>query len=316
MEVIMKKMEDLQEDKKVEISVSRVSNRQFRELLEEHGINRRPVEFTVSPTKKPVEPFVWRSDAEEAHAEDYLKWLEVNISLPDSVGFYRASSKRDLFYTSMVSNKFILMGTTDVAIVDKVCIRAKEIAAGLRVGIEGKKCVLDKDSMQTCLELISANLSSNYAVVMVLTNFGSYWRFFWLERGAIVSCDFGLQEGTALLEAIVNEAIEAGSAIQASVDTPYRARCKFNVAISQTSEEIVLPSEELVPEGLERLLQRPKVDIISMLPKRDVADMNDVFDVMTLEERNVWQRKQIFDFMMHVPAFQPSIPESWRSMYL
>ena len=294
--------------------VSRVTQKQFKELLAEHNLTPIDIEFPLLSTKT-VQPFMWDPNMkEDAHADGYLQWLKDNIDLPSGVEFYRASNKKDLLTTTVASSKFILKGTTDTAIIRSVSIKNANYAAGILVAIEEKKHVEDKDNMQAILELISANLSSRSPVTILLTDLGSTWRFFWLQPSVITISTFNLDQGVTLLETIVREACEDQSALEILPDAPYRARCTFREAIAE--ENVALP-EELVLEGKEALWRRPKVDIMGMLPKKDVADMSEMFDVMTPEEINEWQRKQVLDFVMHVPAFQPymSENENWRSMY-
>ncbi|RUS17759.1 hypothetical protein BC937DRAFT_89521 [Endogone sp. FLAS-F59071] len=139
---LLLKLEELRMDKRVKLSVSRVTQRQFRELLE-HGLSRQTVTFTVSPTTKSIQPFTWDPNKKkDAHAEEYLWWLNDNTNLPDDVEFYHASSKKDLT-TSMARGKFTLKGTTDMAIIKKAYIEDANYAAGLLVGIEERKQIED-----------------------------------------------------------------------------------------------------------------------------------------------------------------------------
>jgi hypothetical protein len=66
--------------------------------------------------------------------------------------------------------------------------------------------------MQTVLELLLANVVSQYPVIMLLTDLGSNWRYFWLEKGTIAYNAFELNHGVALLGLITSElnALQSG----------------------------------------------------------------------------------------------------------
>ncbi|KAF9114120.1 hypothetical protein BGX27_000099 [Mortierella sp. AM989] len=108
---------------------------------------------------------------------------------------------------------------------------------------------------------------------------------------------------------------EAQPTLPASPATPYRARCRFKDAIQRTENKIDKSSEGSTSTDQVRFSKRMKADTTDVLPRRDIADMRDVFDVMTKEEKDEWQRKQTFDFVMNVPSLQPYMTESLRSMY-
>jgi len=272
------------------------------------------VEFDMTSTTKRVSSFVWTDKKEDAHAQEYLTWLEGCINLPSGVNFHITSNKANLLSTTIASSQFNITGTLDVAIVDRKYVRSRNTAGGIRVGLELKKTVEESNVMQAIVELIVASIYSEYSVVMVLTDLGEDWQFFWLERGCVVDCVFDLKESITLLERIVQQPRPpVGQSISGA---PYLQRCNFRTAISQASESDDAIPEDTEFEGLERLLQRPKVDIMSMLPEDDVADMRDVFDVMTPKEIREWQLRRVLDFAMQTPAMQSSMKaEDWRSIY-
>jgi hypothetical protein len=89
-----------------------------------------------------------------------------------------------------------------MAIVDKRYVQkgGAFIASGLLVGIEVKKMVDSKHHMQPIIELLLANVVSQYPVIMLLTDLGSNWTYFWLQKGTIAYDVPKLRRGVALLE--------------------------------------------------------------------------------------------------------------------
>jgi len=53
-------------------------------------------------------------------------------------------------------------------------------------------------------ELVLADISSEYPVIMLPTNLGSVWRYFWFQKGIIASCQLDLPQGIALLNSLAN----------------------------------------------------------------------------------------------------------------
>jgi hypothetical protein len=88
-----------------------------------------------------------------------------------------------------------------------------------------------------------------------------------------------------------------------SSDAPYRSRCSFRAAASPDDDvhETTTPSD-----GLE-ILKRPKIDPMTFLPEDDIADMRQVFDVMSPSEVFEWKSRKVLEFYMDTPAFQSSV---------
>ncbi|RUP05258.1 hypothetical protein BC936DRAFT_140523, partial [Jimgerdemannia flammicorona] len=160
---ILEQLKAIREDKKTTISISRITQKHLTALLEELGLSRRTVEFDMASTTKRVSSFVWTDKKEDAHAEEYLTWLEGCINLPSDVNFYITSNKASLLSTTTVSSKFNINGTLDVAIVDRKYVRSRNTAGGIRVGLE-LKTVEESNVIQAIVELIAASIYSEYAV--------------------------------------------------------------------------------------------------------------------------------------------------------
>ena len=128
--------------------------------------------------------------------------------------------------------------------------------------------------MQAILELILTN-PSEYPVVMVLTDLGNTWRFFWLERRQVVSSNFDLHHGVSLLQFIVFPA--------RLLHPPLRILYIEIDAVFETLSRTKVTQHV----RLQQRLRGIEIDVMDMLPKDDVADMHDVYDVMTPLSRTV-----------------------------
>ena len=285
----------------------------FKVLLEENNLFRTTESFPQTPTTKPIQPFAWGNQNEVAHRHAYLEWLTKNINLPDGVEFYHASSNTALLNSTLVSSQMNIKGTLDIAVVDKSHIKSRNIVAGIRVGIELKKKIQTADTMQVITELIVANLYSKYPAVMLLTDLREDWHFFWLEVGQVVDCVFDLKSGITLLETFIHQPNPTG---QPTLYAPYLRRCNYRSAIQQPKDALPLPRDTL-PQAteadvLERVLKRPKINI---LPKSDVADMRDVLE--TPDEIREWELRHLPEFLRQTPALQSCMSEDyWCSMYV
>ena len=92
------------------------------------------------------------------------------------------------------SSQFTFRGTLDLAIVDVDYARLGYIAGGLLVGIELQKSLKLNHEMQAIIELILAkNIPSEHPVMLLLTNLGGIWHYYWLQKGTIAYNEFDLR---------------------------------------------------------------------------------------------------------------------------
>lgn len=260
------------------------------------------------PSKR-VASFVWGQGKEDAHTGQYLKWLERHVTVPGDVEFYCASKHQNFLSTTLASSQFNLNGTLDVVVVDSAYVKDNNIPAGVRVGLELKKAVGANDYMQAIAELVTANIASKYRVVIVLTDLKSHWQFFWLAPTVIMSCTLDRSSAVPFLEILATDT-ETGVPSGAVADDPlYRRRCGIRDLLREGGTKDLWA-------GIESVLKRPKLDVFEMLPKSDVADMREVFDIMSSEEILEWKTKKVMESLMGTPAFQSSIMgDEWQMMY-
>lgn len=201
-------------------------------------------------------------------------------------------------------------------IVEKAYVKDLNIVGGVRVGIEKKKVVATEDCIQAVMQLIAAGIYSNYPVVVLLTDLGGHWQFFWFQIGYIVSCTLDLRRGITLLEAIVGVGKSVVSAGTPN-DDPNLTRCTFSEAILQEEKrgEIVRDVSKTVE--VETLLKRQKVNLLqTLLPDDVIADMRDVYDVMPQAEIRRWEMEKVLELAVKTPAIQSMLRSSrWNDVY-
>jgi hypothetical protein len=275
------------------------------------------MEINLSLTEKQVNPFVWSDKKEDSNSDRYMKWLNANVTIPSYVTLYKTSNQGHLLSLLPVSTHYKFNGTLDMAIVDiRYVKKGASIAPGLLVGIEVKKEVEAKHHMQATIELLLANVVSQYPVIMLLTDLRNNWTYFWLQKGTVAYDVLELSRGVALLGLITSELKPSSSGelvlfASTSSDAPYRNRCSFLAATSPDDvHETTTPSD-----GLE-ILKRPKIDPMTFLPEDDIADMRQVFDVMSPSEVYEWKSRKVLEYFMQTPAYQSSVVgNDWEGMY-
>ena len=178
--------------------------------------------------------------------------------------------------TTRLSEETNIRGTMDLAIVEVKNIITGGVSGGIRVGIALKNEVRNGDWPQVRTELCTANIYSEYPVIMVLTDLRDIWIFFWLQvDGFVVDCSFSdIRSGIVVLQDIVNY---FDSAERTSTDKPYSQRCDFATVLGR---------------GGRGGIDGPCPDIMELVLGTDVANMQDVSDVMTDREINGWEVKR------------------------
>ena len=109
------------------IPISRITQDQFKEVIEEYGfqLRSRPG-IGVTPTSESIRPFEWDDRKEDARANAYMEWLNDNITPPKGTQFYKASLDINLL-NSVASSKYKFSGTLDAAIVNDAYIETGHI---------------------------------------------------------------------------------------------------------------------------------------------------------------------------------------------
>ena len=111
-----------------------------------------------------------------------MEFLRNNINLPPESIWYNPASEKDFFNVDNDAFPFILSGTTDVVITKQVFAKVLNMCGGVQAGFKLKKKIEKGDIPQAVGQLIVANIISQQAVFIVLTDLGETWFFYWIEE--------------------------------------------------------------------------------------------------------------------------------------
>ncbi|KAF8419762.1 hypothetical protein EV426DRAFT_576851 [Tirmania nivea] len=189
------------DDKQLEIFLSRVTTNAYKRFLAELDLHTMKATPEIVPFFMDVPEFKWDPDeTEPAHHSKYMKWLSDYIDIPEDWQFYNASAENDLLDTTLTDRTLILKGTTDVVIADSDYVKLFDTASGVRVAIGMKRVVQQNDHRQAILQLVAANCHSNYPVLVLLTDLGKTWHFYWMTLHGIHECWLDAPYAIAFIE--------------------------------------------------------------------------------------------------------------------
>lgn len=178
--LFLSRLED--ESGETEVSISKISKHRYEKLLSEGGFERKTVHLDTPSDPLVIPAFQWTPDADEpTQYREYLAWLERYFPPREDLQYYNGSNSPELLTTANATPRFRLKGTTDVAVVEKMYVASDNVSSGIRVAIKLKKTPAGKHVMQAVTELLCATAKSNFTVVVVLTDLGEYFQFFWLR---------------------------------------------------------------------------------------------------------------------------------------
>jgi len=291
-------------------------------LKEGLDLKRETIKVDVPPTTKKAKGFIWNKEKEDVQSDKYLTWLQKNIQLLKDLQFYDGKSKNLLFTISKVF-PFDIKGSIDVCITETASIEADNVLGGLWLGIELKKKITESHIPQVTAQLLIANCHANQPIIMVLTDLKSDWRFYWMEPGMrIFNCILDLCRAINAIESVLSKSKTvvvtttptSSTTPTSTVSTIFANRCLFDETFTTVVQ--VDASEKMKPSGLERMLKRQKVNIMDLIPESDVANMRDVFDVMSPQEIRDWEAQQILEAIKESSIMQPLLrAENYRHMY-
>ncbi|RPB29607.1 hypothetical protein L211DRAFT_832313 [Terfezia boudieri ATCC MYA-4762] len=302
-------LEEIREDVKalrqmtVEIFISRVSSSQYKSILNYLGLQRVSLEFEVPPVNRTFEEFSWGPEKEDAQMDNCLAWLRTHIILPENMQFHPVANNTSfLNYTvGEGTSKYFLKGTTDIIVLPTRYVRDFNAHSGMQLAIELKKEIKEADCRQAIMELIATNAFSNYPVVVLLTDLKGLWQFSWFNTASegIESVTFGLHCGVALMEYILH----------GRGDGPYINRCRLKDFFREGGSQGV-PAESTPGQGsmLEQQGFFKKVDPFDLVPRPEVANMEEFFDEMSEVEVKKWKFQHVMNHISEAPG--------WKSMYV
>jgi len=305
---------------KTEVTISKISKLRFHKLLEEGGLKITNFQLDVPLDDQAIPAFKWNPRADEpTQSSEYLTWLELHFPLREGLQYYNGSDSPELLTTMNASAQFRFKGTTDIAVVEKTYVASSTVSSGVRVAIELKKTPGGKHVMQAVTELLCATAKSNFPVVVLLTDLGDVFRFFWIHEKSILDWKLERRKAATLLRLLVSPPTpDSGSAalLKASQEKLTLAGESSNEVDSLRALFDAGGSGPNEADALQALFARRKVDLLDILPHEEVANMRDVFDVMSPAEITDWVQKASLRYLIKSPAFESTLTtrEDWQSM--
>ncbi|CAG8831665.1 9251_t:CDS:2, partial [Gigaspora margarita] len=281
------------------ISLSNLNRSKVELLLEYLELSRKSVALNVEPTSKEVQLFQWdEQQAEDKHAEKYLSFLNRTISIPSESMWYNPVSNKQFLSVDIDALPFSIKGTADVVVTKKVFFKTRNVVGGIQVVFELKKKIEDHHVHQAIGGLIVANILSEHPVFVVLTDLKEEWIFYWLSSDKkVVESSADLCHAITIFENAFED--PEGVEIVNESDFHIARRCNFRAykRLTDSVEDSVKSNED----GLEMFINRPKVNFEF---QDDVANMSDVFDMMTSEEILNWKLKRVSKLLAKNPGLQ------------
>ncbi|KAF0368610.1 crinkler family protein [Gigaspora margarita] len=280
------------------VSLSNLNRSKMELLLEYLELSRKSLVLNVVPTSKKVQPFQWDEQAEDKHAEKYLSFLNRTMSIPSESMWYNPVSNKQFLSVDIYALPFSIKGTADVVVTKKAFFKTRNVVGGIQVVFKLKKKIEDHHVPQAIGELIVANILSEQPVFVVLTDLKEEWIFYWLSSDKeVLESSADLCHAITIFENALGD--PEGVGIVNEPDFHIARRCNFRAyrRLMDSVEDSVKSNED----GLEKLINRPKVDFEF---QDDVANMSDVFDMMTPEEILNWKLKRVSKLLAENPGFQ------------
>ena len=270
-----KRIEDLKKEQK-DVSISKVTTEDWERIKEHADLKTSSLNFKIQfVVERDVVPFYWdEGKPENQQCDEYMSHLASIINLPETMEWYNAQNEKN-FLTVLYNDllPFGIRGTTDVAIIDKTYIRDNIHSSGIRLVMELKKKVIKSNIYQAAVELIVADLHSNFNIMAVITDLNDRWEFFWLKARKIHTyTSTSKEEAVFIIENVLNPNID--------------------VLDNNGVKKFDFPMED-----------RDKLPHVSS-QNYDVANLNDVADVMSEEEIRHWEVKHALRDFFAMPSAQ------------
>ncbi|CAG8788931.1 6501_t:CDS:2, partial [Dentiscutata erythropus] len=250
--------------KRLKVSLSNMNQTYLDELLNHFNFRRGTSAIIVNSTNK-----------------NFDKQFVDNISISLTLVWYDSKSKKDLLNVNIASLPYNISGTTDVLVIDESFYSIYNYHGRIRAGFVLKKTVQDPDINQAIAELIVANIHSNYAVFLVLTDLNNNWVFYWFSNDKTIMMFRATNSSNAF--DIIERALTKDSTSM-TIDPNFPIGVRINCF--HHLENLQGGASENKMESLDLFFNRPKVQFEFEL---DVANMKDMFDEMTEEEIKDWK---------------------------
>ena len=230
---------NFRQTKKPIVSLSKIKQTELNKLLDRFDIHVVPVNvqylgLDLTGIDRSANSFTWDGRPENQQADDvkdnndivtkegYISYLKRNINVPNESDFYDVKSRKTLLSIKYDVLPFEISGTTDVVIATKCSAAGHLLSRGIQVGFKLKKNIQDSDVPQAIGQVFTANIRSNEAVLIVLTDLDNEWSFFWLENRDnninVMQVRVGLHDAIYIIS----------QALEQNLDSPLNARINFH----------------------------------------------------------------------------------------
>jgi hypothetical protein len=167
-------------------AISKYPSGKFQQLCTDLHLTPLDVSAPVDQenSNEEVSPFVWGDRSEPKHMEACLRHLEKYLHINGDCVLKSVDNRSDFLSVNAqtLGSAVGIQGTSDIALLDEKLATQDVPRAGILVLFELKKKAEEKDVRQAQLQLIAACKISNFRPVVVLTDLGLYWRFYWLKE--------------------------------------------------------------------------------------------------------------------------------------
>jgi hypothetical protein len=181
------------------------------------------MDIVVDESLKGHPPFEWKEGVrEDAHAPEYLKWLEESFLLNDSDGFFGVGDARKKELSLKTCAGTSMKGFADVVVCTRGALKTSAFSFFVTSGIitfelKKKGTVTMTCRFQALGEHIIASQASRYAMVTVLTDLCDFWEIFWFRKEReILSSIVNRDEARTVLVKLLRDAQKWGASHRAS----------------------------------------------------------------------------------------------------
>lgn len=160
-------------------------NTQYRSLLSFLELEANPIKIQISPTTKELpDGFEWGPENE---VDKCLTWLSSIVTIPEEKNLISVAHQPGLLNSDFGS--YNVKGTIDLVFISELFVETWNIRGGIEITVELKKDIHQRYVKQAITQLITAATSSQFAVIVLLTDLKEVWLFSWLSKSGKYSTE-------------------------------------------------------------------------------------------------------------------------------
>jgi hypothetical protein len=242
----LKNIECILHDDHTSEAISHYPADKYRRLLGQLKLDPLVVDWKAK-SKNKDDIFKWNSETEPKQLSGCKLFMESRLQLPSSCILQSVDNNPHFLDTTAqtMGTSVGIRGTSDLAILDKELHNQGFSRSAIRLLFELKKSPTDQDVQQAVLELISASMMSCYLPVVVLTDLGVDWRFYWLFKNKI--CIMKIQsalDGFNIIDVLLQSQCESTHGKNTQVASlPELLINRTKLSVAQASAMVLAPQE-------------------------------------------------------------------------